>query len=141
MKEISVIIPNYNSGKYIQKCINSILEQEYAVNEIIIIDDYSTDESKEIIQQFEKEHSNIIYIRNEKNKGVSFSRNKGIEIAKSEYIMFCDADDWYEKNATKKMMESVERYKADFVFSGYYITYSSGKKIEIKYNEKIYFNR
>lgn len=135
MKTISVIIPNYNSKTYIKKCLNSLLEQEYKVNEIIVIDDYSTDESKNIVKEYEQKYNKIILIENKENKGVSYSRNKGIEIAKSEYVMFCDSDDWYEKQATKKMVETIEKESADFVFSGYYITYRDGRKIEIKYNE------
>ncbi len=80
-----------------------------------------------------KRNNNIILLENEKNMGVSYSRNRGIENTKSEYIMFCDSDDWYEKQATKKMMEEIED-GADFVFAGYYITYKDGRKIEVKYN-------
>lgn len=133
MKKISVIVPNYNSGKHIKKCIEALLEQEYPIAEIIIIDDCSTDKSNEIIQEFVNKHNNIMYIKNPTNRGVSFSRNQGINVSNSEYLMFCDADDWYEKNATKKLIECLEKYKADFVCAGYYITYSDNKKIEIKY--------
>ncbi len=105
MKTIGVIIPNYNSGIYIKKCLDSLLEQEYKVNEIIVVDDCSTDESTKIVKEYTKKNNNIILLENEKNMGVSYSRNRGIENTKSEYIMFCDSDDWYEKQATKKMME------------------------------------
>ena len=133
MKTIGVIIPNYNSGIYIKRCLDSLLEQEYRVNEIIVVDDCSTDESTKIVKEYTKKYNNIILLENEKNMGVSYSRNRGIENTKSEYIMFCDSDDWYEKQATKKMMEKVED-GADFVFVGYYITYKDGRKIEAKYN-------
>ena len=133
MKTIGVIIPNYNSGIYIKRCLDSLLEQEYRVNEIIVVDDCSTDESTKIVKEYTKKYNNIILLENEKNMGVSYSRNRGIENTKSEYIMFCDSDDWYEQQATKKMMEKVED-GADFVFVGYYITYKDGRKIEAKYN-------
>ena len=133
MKTIGVIVPNYNSGTYIKRCLDSLLEQEYKVNEIIVVDDCSTDESKKIVKEYTEKNNNIILLENGKNMGVSYSRNKGIENAKSEYIMFCDSDDWYEKQATKRMMEKVEE-GADFVFAGYYITYKDGRKIEVKYN-------
>lgn len=135
MKEISVIIPNYNSGTYIKRCLDSLLEQEYKVNEIIVIDDCSKDESKDIVKDYAEKNGNIVLLENEENKGVAYSRNKGIENAKSEYIMFCDSDDWYEKDATKKMVATLEKNQADFVMTGYYITYNNGKKIEIKFNE------
>lgn len=133
MKTIGVIVPNYNSGIYIKKCLDSLLEQEYKVNEIIVVDDCSTDESKKIVKEYTKKNDKIILLENGKNMGVSYSRNRGIENAKSEYIMFCDSDDWYEKQATKEMMEKVEE-GADFIFAGYYITYKDGRKIEVKYN-------
>lgn len=133
MKTIGVIIPNYNSGTYIRKCLDSLLEQEYKVNEIIVVDDCSTDDSPKIVKEYMKRNNNIILLENEKNMGVSYSRNRGIENTKSEYIMFCDSDDWYEKQATKKMMKEIED-GADFVFAGYYITYKDGRKIEVKYN-------
>ncbi len=133
MKTIGVIIPNYNSGIYIKKCLDSLLEQEYKVNEIIVIDDCSIDESTKIVKEYIKKYNNIILLENEKNMGVSYSRNRGIETAKSDYIMFCDSDDWYEKQAVKKMMEKVEKDDADFVIAGYYITYKDGRKIEVKY--------
>lgn len=135
MKTIAVIIPNYNSGTYIKKCLDSLLEQEYKVNEIIVIDDCSTDESNNIVKEYVKKYNNIKLIENTENRGVSYSRNKGIENAKSEYIMFCDSDDWYEKDAIKKMIKCVENNNADFIFTGHYITYKDGHKIEIKYNE------
>lgn len=134
MKTIGVIVPNYNSGTYIKRCLDSLLEQEYKVNEIIVVDDCSTDESKKIVREYTEKNDNIILLENGKNMGVSYSRNRGIENAKSEYIMFCDSDDWYEKQATKRMMEKVEKDSADFVLAGYYITYKDGRKIEVKYN-------
>ena len=134
MKTIGVIVPNYNSGIYINKCFDSLLEQEYKVNEIIVVDDCSTDESTKIVKEYTEKNDNIILLENGKNMGVSYSRNRGIENAKSEYIMFCDSDDWYEKQATKRMMEKVEKDSADFVLAGYYITYKDGRKIEVKYN-------
>ncbi len=134
MKTIGIIVPNYNSGIYIKKCLDSLLEQEYKVNEIIVVDDCSIDESKEIVKEYAEKIDNIHLLENEKNMGVSYSRNRGIRYAKSEYIMFCDSDDWYEKQATKKMMEKVEKDSADFVLAGYYITYKDGRKMEVKYN-------
>ena len=83
MKTIGVIVPNYNSGIYIKKCLDSLLEQEYKVNEIIVVDDCSTDESKKIVKEYTKKNDKIILLENGKNMGVSYSRNRGIENAKS----------------------------------------------------------
>lgn len=133
MKQISVIVPNYNSSTYITRCLDALINQDYKVSEIIVVDDCSTDESITIIEEYVKKYNNIVLHKNDKNKGVSYSRNRGIEIAKSEYIMFCDGDDWYEKDATKKLMDVVEKENADYVVAGYYITYNNEKKIPIKY--------
>lgn len=135
MKQVSVIIPNYNSEKYIQRCLDALLNQEYKVDEIIVVDDCSTDKSKEIIKQYTEKYDNIFLAENEVNRGVAFSRNRGIELAKSEYIMFCDPDDWYENYAVKKLTDYQKEYDADYVVAGYYITNDNEKKVEIKYNE------
>lgn len=134
MKTISVIVPNYNSGKYIARCLDSLLEQEYQIKEIIVIDDKSTDESIEIAKKYAQKYDAVKLEINNENRGVSYSRNRGIQISESEYIMFCDGDDWYEKNATKEMINIIEKENADFVCACYYITYNENKKIEITYS-------
>ena len=93
MKNISVIIPVYNSGKYIYKCLSSILSQTYKNFEIICVDDGSTDNSKEIILDLAKDNKNIAYFY-EENSGPSYARNNGIKHAKGEYITFIDSDDY-----------------------------------------------
>ena len=130
-EKVSVIIPAYNSSRTIYSAVDSVMKQGIPV-EVIIVDDCSTDDLTGALDGY-AEDDRVNIIRNEKNMGVSYSRNRGIENTKSEYIMFCDSDDWYEKQATKKMMEKVED-GADFVFVGYYITYKDGRKIEAKYN-------
>lgn len=134
MKEISAIIPNYNSGKYIDKCLKALINQEYEVREIIVIDDCSTDESVEIVKEYVKKNKKIKLSINEKNMGVSYSRNKGISMATSEYLMFCDGDDWYELDATKKMVQALEEYNADYIVACYNIAKSENEKIAILYD-------
>lgn len=87
-KKISIIIPNYNSGKLLRDCIKSIHASNQRDIEIIIIDDGSNDKSAELIT-----NTNVRIIKNSKNHGVSYSRNKGINEARGEYILFIDADD------------------------------------------------
>ena len=94
---ISIIIPVYNAEKYLDRCLNSILEQTYNNFELILIDDFSTDKSQEICKEFTKKDSRISLLVNEVNKGVSFTRNKGIYEAKGEFITFIDSDDWVNK--------------------------------------------
>lgn len=91
--KISVIMPNYNCEKYIDKAIESILNQTFRDFEFIIIDDGSTDNSWNIIQDYAKKDNRIIAIKNEKNLWVSKTRNKAINISKWEYIALMDSDD------------------------------------------------
>ena len=94
MKKISVIVPVYNQEKYIDICINSILSQTYSNIELIIVNDGSTDTSKEIISKY-LQHPNIIYLEKE-NGGLSSSRNYGLKYATGDYISFVDSDDYID---------------------------------------------
>lgn len=97
---LSIIIPVYNSEKYLPQCLESVFSQDLdpADYEVIVINDGSTDHSKDIISEFQKKHSNLILI-NQANQGVSVARNAGIETAKGEYILFVDADDLLFSNS------------------------------------------
>ena len=93
MAKISIIIPVYNSEKYIRRCLNSILNQIFQDFEIILIDDNSKDNSLKIISEIEKTHKDKIKIlKNAKNVGAGASRNKGLKIASGEYITFIDKE-------------------------------------------------
>ena len=89
---VSIIVPIYNAEKFIERTIKSLLEQTEKSIEILLIDDGSSDSSLEICNNYHKVYDRITIISQE-NKGASAARNKGIEIAKGQYIMFCDADD------------------------------------------------
>ncbi|HRF70488.1 MAG TPA: glycosyltransferase family 2 protein [Candidatus Pelethenecus sp.] len=102
--KISVIMPAYNASKYIGKAIISVIKQNYSNLELIIIDDCSSDNTSEIIQQFQKNYENIVYIKMENNSGVAKTRNKGLSIASGQYIAFLDSDDvWLEDKLTKQI--------------------------------------
>ena len=109
---ISVIVPVYNAEKYLQKCLDSILEQTYQNLEIIIINDGSTDNSGQICQEYEKQDDRIIYIEKE-NSGVSDTRNAGLDRMTGTYVTFVDSDDWVEPNYIKFLYEKVIDHKAD----------------------------
>lgn len=96
MELVSVIVPVYNSEKYLQSCIESIQNQEYENIEIIIIDDGSTDDSSVICDRY-AEMDERIHVIHQDNKGVSAARNTGIEIARGKYVVFVDSDDTIEK--------------------------------------------
>lgn len=93
MPLISVVIPVYNVEKYLNQCVDSLLNQDFKNYEIILINDGSKDSSPAICDEYSKKHDNIIALHQE-NSGVGFARNKGIEIAKGEYLYFLDSDDF-----------------------------------------------
>lgn len=94
MPKFSVIVPVYNAEKYIEQCVCSLMNQQCKEYEIILVNDCSTDRSLELCNFFAKQNSNIVVVDQPQNKGVSAARNKGIEIAKGDYILFVDADDF-----------------------------------------------
>ena len=104
----SIIIPVYNSEKYLSQCIQSVINQKYNNLEIIIIDDCSTDKSIKIIKSFAKKYNNIKIICNKKNQGVSVCRNKGISKAVGKYIIFLDSDDYLINRGLKKLANLVQ---------------------------------
>lgn len=98
MPKFSVIVPVYNTELYLEKCIDSILNQTYNDYEIIIVNDGSTDGSKKMINKYCKEFPSKIKSIHKKNGGLSSARNKGVKKAIGEYILFVDSDDYIEKN-------------------------------------------
>ena len=107
--KVSVVIPAYNAEKYISKSITSVLNQDYENIEIIIVNDGSSDNTKDIVSAFAKKNKRIIFINSE-NNGANISRKMGIDAASGEYIMFLDSDDMYEKNAVSTIVKYFEMY-------------------------------
>lgn len=107
MKKISVIIPVYNTERYLRKCLNSIINQEYQNLEIIIVNDGSTDKSEDIIKEYVKENNKIIYLTKE-NGGLSDCRNYGMKYATGDYICFVDSDDYLDKELFEKLKKYID---------------------------------
>lgn len=118
MYKVSVIIPVYNSEKYINQCIDSVLDQTYNNIELILINDGSTDNSLEILKKYKSKFSQIKII-NQNNSGVSYSRNIGLKTATGDYIMFIDSDDIIIKNYIEQMMEYLQKNNLDIIKSSY----------------------
>ncbi len=113
---VSVIIPNYNSERTIRKCLDSIKFQSYVDVEIIIIDDNSTDNCIEIINEFSD--LNIVLIRNSHNFGPGYCRNVGLKMASGNYIAFLDSDDYWRYNHLEIIIEQFDLYRNKmFLFS------------------------
>ena len=105
--KLSVIIPNYNSGKYLRRCLDSVINQTYKDLEIIIINDGSTDDSIKILNEYSEKDKRIKIIDQE-NKGVSFSRNVGLDISTGELIAFVDADDEIDQDMYEIMVQNLK---------------------------------
>ena len=136
MKEIkfSIIIPVYNIEKYIHKCVNSILEQNYSNYEIIVVNDGSTDASDKVIQEFTDSNIKII---NKSNGGLSSARNEGLKYISGEYIWFVDGDDYIEKNALAILNNYLQEDKYDIISFRYYKEYENKKILQVdKINNK-----
>lgn len=112
---VSVVIPNYNNAKYLPKCVESIINQTYEISEIIIIDDCSIDNSVQVIKELEKMYNVVRGVFLTKNGGVSNARNKGLEMAKGNYITFIDADDYYyNKEKINNEMLIIRKYQEKY---------------------------
>lgn len=118
MPKISVIIPVYNVEKYLEQCINSLLNQTLKDCEFIFVNDGSKDSSKEIIEKYKALDNRIILI-NQENQGVSIARNNGLNVAKGEYIGFVDADDYIEEDMYETLYNATIEDNCDVVLSNW----------------------
>lgn len=125
---VSIIVPVYNSEKFLEEAIKSILEQTYKNWELILINDASTDESINIIKKFAKEDKRITYIELEKNSGTAVARNKGIEKATGKYIAFLDSDDWWEKEKLYKQVDFMKQNNCGFSFTAFQYAIKDGRE-------------
>ena len=138
MKElISVIIPIYMVEKYLNKCIDSVINQTYKNLEIILVNDGSKDNCKKICEEYAKKDSRIKII-NKSNGGLSDARNKGLEVSNGKYIGFVDSDDYISKDMYKNLYENIIKYDADIAICEYIEVNENGENI--KENKKIIEN-
>ena len=120
MIKISIIVPIYNSEKYLEKCLRSIIAQTLKEIEIILINDGSKDDSFCIVKNFMKLDKRIVLI-DKKNEGVSKARNDGLKIAKGQYILNVDSDDWIEENYCEILYNKALKSNLDIVVSDIYL--------------------
>lgn len=116
---ISIIVPVYNVDKYLDKCLDSIINQSYSDIQIILVDDGSTDSSGQICEQFAMK-DNRVKVIHQKNQGVVSARKNGIANAFGEYIGFVDGDDYIEPIMFEKLYDAIIKSDVDFVHSGYF---------------------
>lgn len=116
--QISVIIPVYNAEKTLERCVESIIYGELKDISVILVDDCSKDNSWEYCQKLSNRYSNVYCYQNEKNRGVSYTRNHGLEVAKSEYILFVDSDDWVSGKYAKELLAAAQQNPEALVICG-----------------------
>ncbi|MBO5479014.1 MAG: glycosyltransferase [Clostridia bacterium] len=131
MIKVSVIVPVYNGEAYIKLCLNSILEQTLKEIEIIVVNDGSTDETKQILEDYQNQYENKIKVITKENEGQGKARNVGMDLAQGEFLTFVDADDTIESNMLQQMYEEAKKHDADVVVCDYE-EIIQGKKIRKK---------
>lgn len=115
---VSIVMPAYNCEKYVVEAVNSVLAQTYQNWELLVLDDGSKDNTLQMINEFRNKDSRIRPLQNEKNMGVSATRNRGIELASGDWIAFLDSDDMWEPSKLEKQLEIAEKKAAEFLFTG-----------------------
>ena len=128
--QVSIIVPVYNVENYIERCLNSLVNQTFKDIEIITINDGSTDKSLELINKYVKEDIRVSVI-DLGDEGVSYCRNLGIEKANGKYIMFVDSDDWIDSNMIEVMYKKAEENKLDLVMCSYIREFKDHSKEKI----------
>jgi len=124
--KISVILPVYNGEKYIQKAIESVLNQTFTDFELIVVNDGSTDHTLDIINSFDDARITII---NQSNQGPGAARNNALKIARGQYVMYLDSDDWYHERALEISYNEITKHDADMTFFQM-INYNNGEVYE-----------
>lgn len=141
-EKISVIIPAFNVGNYLERCLRSVVDQSYSNIEIIVIDDGSVDSTARICDRFAEFDSRIVVIHKE-NGGVTSARKEGIRRATGEYVLHVDGDDWIEPDRIKQFVESALAEDVDMVYlNGYYMDFGGSHRIEKgQFNFGTYFGK
>lgn len=135
--KISIIVPVYNSENYIERCLNSIINQSYKNIEIIVVDDFSTDKTNCIIQEFCEIDNRIIHIRLKRNEGVGNARNIGLQNATGKYIGFIDSDDWVDSNMYYQLINACESNNTQIALCGIIDEYENTISSKYRYNYPI----
>lgn len=133
--KVSIIVPIYNTEKYLEKCIKSIISQTYHNLEIILIDDGSTDQSLRVCNSFAQKDLRIRVVHQD-NMGLSKTRNRGIKLATGSYITFFDSDDYIDPFMIETMLQTILLYQADICECGMYVYKVDGTKCSYASQEK-----
>ena len=127
--KLSVVVPVYNVEKYLSKCLDSLIGQTYKDIKIICVDDGSTDGSLGILKEYKNKDKRIELV-SKKNGGLSSARNAGLERVDTEYVMFCDSDDYYAAGMCEKMLRTIEKDNSDLAACSMNIIYLAHNEME-----------
>ena len=134
MPKFSVIVPLYNKAPFVRKALESIASQTYRDFELIVVDDGSTDNSLEVVNEYIRDVLCVMYdvcknvrVSHQKNSGVAAARNNGVVASKGEYVCFLDADDWWESTFLEEMDRLIAEYPDAGIYASNYIYYKPGK--------------
>lgn len=133
--KLSIIIPVYNTSPYLRECLDSIFKQDYSTCEVICVNDGSTDNSLDILNEYQQLYSNNMIVLSQYNQGQSVARNSALDIATGDYVLFLDSDDYYYPNAIATALDFIEKYpSADYLYFDCAIT-SEGERVFTLNNE------
>ena len=141
IKLVDIILPNYNGAKTLKETINSVIYQSFQDFNLYVIDDFSNDESINIIENYSDPRVNLIKLK--KNKGVYFCRNLGMRKSSSKYLAFIDSDDYWQKDKLKKQINFMQKFDHKFTYTDYmpFQEKNNTKIFKRKINVKSKFNR
>lgn len=142
-KLVSVIMPTYNCGKFIEETVNTVINQTYKNWELIIVDDCSKDNTEQIIKQYILKDNRIKYFKFDSNQGAAMARTKAMELAKGNYMAFLDSDDLWEIDKLEKQIKFMEKNNYNFTCTAYEQIDEAGKLLNkiIKPKKKANYNR
>lgn len=132
--KVSVIVPVYNTERYLRKCLDSLINQTLNEVEIVVVNDGSSDSSPEIIREYAEAYPDRFVYRSQENSGQAVARNIALSLCHGEYIGFLDSDDFVKPDMFERMYEKARTQDADYVACGYSdLTYEDGKEIELQH--------
>lgn len=136
MYKASIIIPVYNAEKTLRKCVESLIYGQERNIEIILIEDCSGDYSWLLCEELSEEYQNVFCYKNENNRGVSYSRNKGLEYVSAPYVLFVDSDDWVSSKYVQNLLEGALNNKQSLPVCGYtYLDYINESRNDYEFQE------
>lgn len=126
---VCVVMPAYNAEPFVEEAIRSVLDQTVSDLELIVIDDGSSDATRQIVQRLAEEDSRVHPVTNEENIGVAKTRNRGLDLSRGTYTALLDSDDRWHRDMLEKMIARAEQTGADLIYCSYAMVDEAGKKV------------